>query len=64
MQIENEGKHWIIGASVRITCSGEEGQVVGFAQYSDAGDQVLIRYKAADGRAVQSWWDLLAVETF
>ena len=55
-------KHALIGAQVKIKCSGEQGEVIGFAQYSESCDQALIRYQAADGRAVQSWWDVSAIE--
>lgn len=41
---------------VVITESGEAGQVIGRAQYANAEPGYLIRYKAADGRAVESWW--------
>ena len=47
---------------VLITCSGETGTVIGYAQYKSAEDQALIRYKAADGRAVEAWWSISALE--
>jgi len=46
-----------LGAFVEIDCSGEEGKIIGTAQYIDGKDKCLIRYQAADGRAVESWWD-------
>lgn len=51
-----------LGNTVRLTCSGETGKVVGYAQYIDHCDQCLVRYKAADGRAVEAWWDVSALE--
>lgn len=41
---------------IRIECSGEEGEVIGRAEYASGEDQYLVRYKAGDGRAVESWW--------
>ena len=51
-----------LGDKVVIACSGETGKVVGYAQYLDNGDQCLVRYKAGDGRAVESWWPVSALE--
>jgi len=45
-----------LNQKVRITCSGEEGKVIGRAEYAEADNTYFIRYKAADGRAVESWW--------
>lgn len=50
-----------LGDSVRIVCSGEIGEVVGIAHYRNS-DSALIRYKAADGRAVELWWQFDALE--
>lgn len=41
---------------VKIKCSGEEGEVIGRAEYSNCGDQYQVRYKTADGRAEEKWW--------
>ena len=48
--------------SVRIICSGETGQVIGRAEYTNAGPQCLVRYSGADGRAVEAWWNDDALE--
>lgn len=48
---------------VIIEASGECGMVVGRAEYADGKPQYLIRYMAADGRAVQQWWDQSALTT-
>jgi len=48
---------------VKIVCSGEKGIVVGYAQYKNHADQALVRYMAGDGRAVEAWWDVDALES-
>lgn len=45
-----------LNQQVTIAASGETGQVIGRAQYATGQDQYHIRYRAADGRAVESWW--------
>ncbi len=45
-----------LGASVTIVASSERGEVVGRAQYAASEDSYFVRYKAADGRAVEAWW--------
>ena len=51
-----------LGAKARVICSGEIGQIIGRAEYTHYAPQVMLRYKAADGRAVEAWWALEAVE--
>lgn len=51
-----------LGAAARIRVSGETGAIIGRAEYSEMGPQVMLRYKAADGRAVEAWWSIDAVE--
>jgi hypothetical protein len=46
---------------VAITSSGETGTVIGRAEYSTSEPAYLIRYKAADGRAVEAWWQESAI---
>ena len=41
---------------VTITASGEAGTVIGRADYNFAERSHLVRYRAADGRAVEQWW--------
>lgn len=41
---------------VKIAASGEQGKVVGRAEYTNAGNAYLIEYQAADGRATTAWW--------
>jgi hypothetical protein len=52
-----------LGYEVRIVASGERGEVIGRAEYEACENQYLLRYKAADGRAVESWWSESALET-
>jgi hypothetical protein len=42
--------------TVRIIVSGEAGEVIGRAEYLNSNPQYLVRYKSADGRAVEYWW--------
>jgi hypothetical protein len=51
-----------LGEEVTITASGESGLVIGSAFYLHAEPSFLIRYKCADGRAVESWWTEQALE--
>lgn len=37
--------------------SGEAGEVIGRAEYTNSANQYRVRYRAADGRAVEAWWD-------
>lgn len=42
---------------VRISVSGEVGTVIGRAEYASSNERsFLLRYRAADGCAVESWW--------
>jgi len=49
-------------ARVRIRESGEVGEVIGRAEYTFSSDSYLVRYKAADGRAVENWWTESSLE--
>lgn len=46
-----------LGEKVTITASGETGTVIGQAHYLESADCFFVRYKAADGRAVEAWWN-------
>lgn len=48
--------------SVNIAASGETGEVIGRAEYSNAENGYLVRYKAGDGRATESWWGESALQ--
>lgn len=39
-----------------ITVSGEIGTIIARAEYDESENQYFLRYRAADGRAVESWW--------
>ncbi len=42
---------------IKIAVSGEVGTIIGMACYATHRDhQYYIRYKAAGGRAIESWW--------
>lgn len=45
-----------LGDTVIIEVSGEVSKVIGRGDQLACDDQYLIRYKAADGRACESWW--------
>lgn len=45
-----------IEAEVVIEASGEAGMVIGRAEYYSMENSYLVRYKSADGRAVEQWW--------
>lgn len=51
-------KNWklALGQTVALAMSGEQGVVVGRAEYEGDADRYLVRYKAGDGRLVESWW--------
>lgn len=48
---------------VRIEASSEQGTVIARAEYTNSENSYLIRYTAADGRAVESWWGESALIT-
>lgn len=41
---------------VKLKTSGEQGTVIGRAEYSTSEPCYYIRYTAADGRATEAWW--------
>lgn len=45
-----------LNQSVAIGASGEEGRVISRAQYAASENDYLLHYRAADGRAVSSWF--------
>jgi hypothetical protein len=50
-----------IDDDVEIVVSGEKGIAIGVAYFKDSQPQALVRYKAADGRAVEGWWNFDAL---
>lgn len=51
-----------LNEKVKLTESEESGPVVARAEYTYMENQYLIRYKAGDGRMVESWWAESALE--
>ena len=47
---------------MKITVSGEHGNIIARAEYVDTTPQYLLRYKCGDGRAVESWWGESAIQ--
>lgn len=45
-----------LSQQVTIATIGEQGEVVGRAEYSTSENHYYLRYKSADGRAVEAWW--------
>jgi len=45
-----------LGQKVVIKASGEEGLVVGRAEYTNSSNTYYVRYCARDGRATEAWW--------
>lgn len=45
-----------LNQTVTISISGEVGKVIGRAEYANSEPAYFVRFKAADGRAVESWW--------
>jgi hypothetical protein len=52
---------YLLGQRVAIVESGECGTVIARAQYERNEDRYLVRYKAADGRATEAWWQESAI---
>ena len=51
-----------LGQLVKIEASDEQGTVCGRAQYLTGDNSYLLRYKCADGRAVEAWWTASALQ--
>ena len=45
-----------LNQTVKIITSGETGIIVGRAEFATSDNTYNIRYKCADGRAIESWW--------
>ncbi|MBU9153153.1 hypothetical protein KTD28_00860 [Burkholderia gladioli] len=52
-----------LGERVAIAASGETGEIIGRADYTESADSYFVRYKAADGRAVEAWWSEGALDS-
>ncbi|EAW1261760.1 hypothetical protein RH437_001511 [Salmonella enterica] len=46
-----------LGQNAVITVSGEQGHIKGRAHYVHCENAYLLHYRAADGRAVDRWFD-------
>lgn len=46
-----------LGQEVEIRISSESGSVKARAEYKNGPKQYLVHYKAADGRAVEAWFE-------
>lgn len=45
-----------LNTTVTITASGEQGTVIGRAEYTNSINNYYVRYRTADGRATHEWW--------
>ncbi len=45
-----------LGSKVKVLISNETGYVKARAEYAEGPNQIFIHYKAADGRAVDAWF--------
>lgn len=41
---------------LQVSVSGEQGECIARSEHAAAEPQYLLRYRAADGRAVEAWW--------
>ncbi len=46
-----------LGQVVTVSISEEEGHIKARAEYTHGPNQYLIHYRAADGRAVDAWFE-------
>ncbi len=46
-----------LGDHVKISSSGETGAIKSRAEHTAHKNNYQVHYKAADGRAVDCWWD-------
>ena len=49
------------GDKVELVDSGEQGTVIGRAEYTYCDPSFFVRYKCGDGRLVESWWTETAI---
>lgn len=50
-----------LGAIVALTHSNETGEVIGRADSATSENSYNVRYRAGDGRQVESWWGESAI---
>lgn len=46
-----------LGIAVKATISGETGRIKGRAEYTNTENQYYVHLLAADGRAIDRWFD-------
>lgn len=46
-----------LGDEVQLKRSGEQGEIVGRAQYTASENNYLVRYAGGDGCQKQCWWE-------
>ena len=51
-----------LSQTVTLKASGEQGEVIARAEYTSSENNYCVRYKAADGRCAQCWWEESALE--
>lgn len=56
-----DGFKFELGQIVTVAVSGEKGNVIGRAEYLHDENRYLVRYKAADGKAAEEWWNQSAL---
>lgn len=52
-----------LSEKVTVEVSGETGEVLGRAEYTTSANNYFVRYRSADGRAVEAWWQEDALKT-
>ena len=52
---------FVLGQRVVIKVSGEEGEVIGRADYQESDNAYFVRFKDATGHAREAWWTELAL---
>lgn len=53
--MEREYK-FTLGQTVKMLTSDESGTVIGRAEYAASENSYFVRYRAGDGRQVETWW--------
>lgn len=50
-----------LNEDVKLDLSEEEGHVIARAEFHNGENQYLIRYRAADNRQTEAWWNESAI---
>ena len=51
-----------LGTKVQIKTSGEQGEVIGRAEYTVYPVAYLVRYRQTTGNATEQWWEESAIQ--